>query len=537
VETLAPDEDASVTIRGTAEAPILDFGLPKGETGDKGDKGETGEVSLADLASLMPLETVSGSVASFSDGSAVFDAEQALVTLEPVQDLHGYDKPWSGGAGKNLFDASAALVGYYIDNTNGNLVTGGDDSVASDYIEIKAGQTYRISPTLSSGNWGAWYDSDKVYISGITYYSTAKTAPSNAKYMRFTVSRNGSNLNYATTTQVEEGSTATAWTPYSNICPISGRTEVVTQRTGKNLLPKYAEGTTRTQNGITGTANADGSITYSGTSTGTFWGLGNSPTILVKAGTYTLSARNNTDIAINLVNADTGAYIDGVTGSNSKAITFANDTKVYYYTTIGSGKTVDTTATYQLELGTTATDYEPYQGNTYTTDLGRTVYGGTVDLVSGVLTVDRAIIQDLSALPWTYVSNTYFKSSYALTDGKVVSNATPMDMVCSAYGVVAGRDIANGSAANCTIGTEDTTPPTLRLKNTNYTDVSALTSALNGVQVCYKLATPQTYQLTHQAIALLTGDNNVWSADGQIQVKYRANIGLYVDKKISEVNA
>ena len=31
-------------------------------------------------------------------------------------------------------------------------------------------------------------------------------------------------------------------------------------------------------------------------------------------------------------------------------------------------------------------------GNTYTTSLGRTVYGGTLDVVSGVLTVDRAMV-------------------------------------------------------------------------------------------------------------------------------------------------
>ena len=32
----------------------------------------------------------------------------------------------------------------------------------------------------------------------------------------------------------------TAWQPYENICPISGHTEVVTHRTGKNLFDKTA---------------------------------------------------------------------------------------------------------------------------------------------------------------------------------------------------------------------------------------------------------------------------------------------------------
>ena len=40
----------------------------------------------------------------------------------------------------------------------------------------------------------------------------------------------------------------------------------------------------------------------------------------------------------------------------------------------------------QLELGTTATAYEPYRGKTYTADFGETVYGGTLDWTTGILT-------------------------------------------------------------------------------------------------------------------------------------------------------
>ena len=42
VTTLEPDEDATVTITGTAEAPVLNFGIPKGEQGD----GSTGGSDL-----------------------------------------------------------------------------------------------------------------------------------------------------------------------------------------------------------------------------------------------------------------------------------------------------------------------------------------------------------------------------------------------------------------------------------------------------------------------------------------------------------
>lgn len=53
VETLEPDEDASVAIRGTAEAPILDFGIPK---------GDTGEVSLLELIANTKVDEKTDSV-------------------------------------------------------------------------------------------------------------------------------------------------------------------------------------------------------------------------------------------------------------------------------------------------------------------------------------------------------------------------------------------------------------------------------------------------------------------------------------------
>ena len=40
----------------------------------------------------------------------------------------------------------------------------------------------------------------------------------------------------------------------------------------------------------------------------------------------------------------------------------------------------------QLEVGTVATPFEPYRGQTYTADFGETVYGGTLDWTTGVLT-------------------------------------------------------------------------------------------------------------------------------------------------------
>ena len=60
---------------------------------------------------------------------------------------------------------------------------------------------------------------------------------------------------------------------------------------------------------------------------------------------------------------------------------------------------------------------------------------------------------------------------------------------------------------------------------------------MQGVQFVCELATPQTYQLTPTEVALLKGQNNVWTDSGEVEVTYKADIGKYVDKKITELQA
>ena len=69
------------------------------------------------------------------------------------------------------------------------------------------------------------------------------------------------------------------------------------------------------------------------------------------------------------------------------------------------------------------------------------------------------------------------------------------------------------------------------IKDTNYTDATAFTTAMDGVQLVYELATPQTYSLTGQEVEILKGSNNIWS-DGDVTVDYYADIQLYIEKKL-----
>ena len=84
VSTLEPTEDATATITGTAEQPVLNLGIPQ---------GEQGEVSMAQLYSILPTGEASGTVASFSDGADSVPMPSLKVTLEPIQSGTGTPSP------------------------------------------------------------------------------------------------------------------------------------------------------------------------------------------------------------------------------------------------------------------------------------------------------------------------------------------------------------------------------------------------------------------------------------------------------------
>ena len=178
-------------------------------------------------------------------------------------------------------------------------------------------------------------------------------------------------------------------------------------------------------------------------------------------------------------------------------------------------------------------EYHAYAGHTYTTDLGRTVYGGSLGVVSGVVTVDRAMV-DLGSLDWNYVSASGAERFYSVnireTIKPPINNNAVANIVSSNYVAVTMNTIASGSADKVIACAYN---GFVAIRDTSYTNATAFKEAMNGVQLVYELATPQTYQLDPQTIDLLLGQNNVWTDCGAVEVTYKADVGLYIDKKLS----
>lgn len=202
--------------------------------------------------------------------------------------------------------------------------------------------------------------------------------------------------------------------------------------------------------------------------------------------------------------------------------------------------TDSSSATYNNDISinypSTDHDYHAYDGQTITTDLPQTVYGGTLDVVSGVLTVDRAIV-DLGTLNWIRLTNshkTYFQTIAEVSDmKKSTGNTYIQPILCSNYETESWTHaldtdaydwvICEGWANKSYIVIADSTKASL--------DVASFKTAMNGVQLCYELATPTSYSLTPQEVQTLLGRNNVWS-DGTVSVEYVADPKRYIEKMI-----
>lgn len=144
------------------------------------------------------------------------------------------------------------------------------------------------------------------------------------------------------------------------------------------------------------------------------------------------------------------------------------------------------------------------------------VFGGTLDVTSGELTVDSTIV-DLGSLNWTYESGPLrFLTTGLSNTAKLPASGWSDNLICSNYAP------ANGVGNNETISLNSN--GALYIKDTAYTDATAFKTAMNGVKLVYKLKTPLApISLTPTQISSLLGTNNIWADAGNVEVEYWRN--------------
>lgn len=181
----------------------------------------------------------------------------------------------------------------------------------------------------------------------------------------------------------------------------------------------------------------------------------------------------------------------------------------------GSGKQSDDS---QISINTPSTvhEYVPYAGTTYPISwetAAGTVYGGTLDVVNGTLTVDRVRLV-LGNYTWEYRNSTYFRSQ-GISIIPAGRNNVKTTAICDTYLPSTPNGFVN---VNHSFSVSNDTTPRLVVKDADYDNAADFKAAKSDVVFVCKLVNPITYTLTPQQITTLAGENNIWADAGDVTV-------------------
>ena len=537
----------------------------------------------------MPKQTTSGEMITVDDALAY---KTFNVTVDGASEQETM-------TGKNLFDYNNVVSsshGLNVSlNENGSITVVGNPD--TNYIDIvpptnydrilEDGETYTISQDVPG----------YIYLQigfvpkdgSTTVYATSSNS-SSAKEFSFTVDKTkytytaeiqsgtmaslGNNVNFTAKFQLEKGSKATEFEKYTGGQPspspdypqeITTLTFDKITRRGKNYL--NIEDGSQTINGVTVTKN-NGKITVNGTATNTCFFPISKSIDNFRPGKYVLSANNsktlnNNQNLLRIMKEDNTGYLESTITNFSKInnttifnITADDDVNnTYLLLRIETGTVLDNFVFYpQLEQGSQATDYEPYQATEYAIDLQG---NEMVELPNGVK--DELVIDK------------YGNVSLIKNVGKVIFDGSE-DWICTAskvYTLLADINLpwcdvadvpnficdmfipaANDSlySRNNCIASYIPTPQynyqKLTISKYDFNgDVDLFKSFLSthNVIVYYQLENPQPIPLgtLSELITTLNGTNNI-SINGNIpttiSTTYALDIKKYIDNKLAEIS-
>lgn len=502
-----------------------------------------------------PIEkTIIGNPIHITD--ALAKPVQALsIALEPIQDLHGYDNPWPAGGGKNLFnidrtqgtpnpadnsgstspremDADHYYVGltrdnYYAPtNVNSASVSGNTVNISSKNsgygisfpVPVSANTQYTFSGVFTNAFVGfGYYDSEWHHLSYSSQYDSAITitTPADCAYVVCVIFTYSNETGSIANIQLEKGSTSTAWTPFSNLCPISGWTGAKVTRTGKNLCSQVLNG-----------------LISLGTDTAYFYTLADARSLVFecKAGqTYIASGLT--------MNRFVWGVFDSVPTNGSQPIAYQGYAQSQAFTPTKDGVCVlyvsnvpVDTSTAQIELGSTASAYSPYVGTTlpvsWQSEAG-TVYAGylSIDKDGGcTVTVDRVFVEFDGSVDETWYWHNSGVAFGAVSGGLITDATTQFEKFTLCDKLQSASWVGRGSLDNSCGMFFGASYVFIKVSN-SITNVATARTWLsnNPITVIYPLATPVTYTLSSVTVpSTVQGENNIWS-DGTMTLVYLAD--------------
>lgn len=280
----------------------------------------------------------------------------------------------------------------------------------------------------------------------------------------------------------------------TNVRPISGRTAVNLGRTAHNVW----DGQWR--NG------------YYDLSTGAFVSLATAvasknPTAVLSNTTYRFVTGDSNNVAFVFFYKANGDFISALRIAGSGDFTTPTDTAYIHFNYNASpyGDTYknDTAINYP----STVTAYEPYMGQTITIALGTTVYGGTLNVKRGVLTITDVYKKFTTNDTWTQGATAGERKRFLHVLSPEIATPAVVPSIDGLYCSILKPQTADGDyiCRYLTNSRFDVILP--NSANVSTVDEMKQWAATNELEIAYPLATPTTVQLTGEELEMLKGYN------------------------------
>lgn len=335
--------------------------------------------NTVDLLGKAPV--IIGSATSYGTPVEVNDSAEM-----PLQGLNVYGKSKQvTTTGANLFDANDVSEGV-VDDRDGSIIIN-TNSHYSNFIAVNPKTKYYLYSNQNIGKWGGFYDLNKTFILGLTQYNTVFETPQNAAYIRFTVNYNNNNPDFARNVIFAKSTVTLPFEPYTGGKPSPSPDypqEIVSVgqklSTGKNLINadeyysqfKQSDGTYKGENTV---------INKIAIPLAHFVGK----KIVISANIDCPSTIDTMQIRAAI--GENNYYGDIVYPNTNKrsvlTVTVQTQNDNFWFT-YGSGSGQVIISDIQVELGSTATSYEPYTGgvpalyqkNVEVELIGKNLFGG-----------------------------------------------------------------------------------------------------------------------------------------------------------------
>ena len=464
------------------------------------------------------------------------------IEIAPVQDLHGYASPWTGGAGKNMLKLASSYeerygITYAPNPATGEIVIDGTaESLEQvtlcniDLTNVATGTTLYINGMSNNSDCHTtieYLDGSSIAIRSIPDTGDYMIVPEGATYVKVSVRiMQGVTVNNAVMEPfVAKSETALPFEPYANICPISGWTGCNVTQTGKNLFDGAF--TTNSLISDTGSVSTNNdhkiSTNYIPVKSSSLYTISGKDVHKRPSGS---SSTTNTFVNIARYRADK-SFIDRAFSSQTSDLSYTfetTDETAFIRFTVGiEGYDV------QVEHGQEASGYTPFvSSDTYSIAFpssAGTVYGGTLTINrdgTGELIVDKKALNITSENVISSLNGGagFYRAILKIPNDSIVSNDGNVltGKLMSDQYVEIANTAGNQGGIGLTYRGNNTHTIVLSNPQVNSSATADWKTWIdaNPFTIIYELAEPVPYSLTAPQVQLLLGLNNVWADTGSI---------------------